>query len=213
MHGTTSKHDDLVGVPRARPRQGSHRGPLAPWDGSPPASRYAAGMEPPETDPRPLARFCLQSGLLPPDLNSAPGTGISRAETLPPKVDLRGNAVSAETQTPIKSPASQRVFGGFQEPRVFAKVRGGGRSRSRTSLHLEFPANREKNREFFDFGLFSGSCVPASPMNSGGLSEIPCATEQGISFKEQGNVRPDQGIVTRYSIGQCEWPWSLKVAP
>jgi hypothetical protein len=34
----------------------------------------------------------------------------------------------------------------------FRRMRGGGRSRSRTRLHIQIPANREKNREFFGFG-------------------------------------------------------------
>jgi hypothetical protein len=36
-----------------------------------------------------------------------------------------------------------------------AKMRGGGRGRSRTSLRSQFPASSEKNRDFLILGLFS----------------------------------------------------------
>ncbi len=42
----------------------------------------------------------------------------------------------------------------------------GGRSRIRTRLYFEFPANREKNRDFFDSGAVFGSDAPVSPMIS-----------------------------------------------
>ena len=58
----------------------------------------------------------------------------------------------------------------------------------------EFPANREKNREFFNFGGLPQSECPQSPMISGLLNRIPYALEQGISEQEQGNSEKDQGI-------------------
>ena len=51
---------------------------------------------------------------------------------------------------------------------------------------LKFPANREKNREFFNFGPAYRSEDRVRPMISGLLSQIPYSTEQGISTQEQG---------------------------
>jgi hypothetical protein len=50
----------------------------------------------------------------------------------------------------------------------------------------KFPANREKNREFFNFRRASRLIWPTSPMISVILSQIPYSTEQGIVFTEQG---------------------------
>ena len=67
-----------------------------------------------------------------------------------------------------------------------AGLRGGGRSPSRTCLHLKFPANREINREFRQIRLLSAIFKADTQANSEACSEIPYATEQGISPKEQG---------------------------
>ena len=77
-------------------------------------------MEPPETDPRPLARFCLQSGLLPPDIEFSAGNqdfeggDFANKLGLQPRYRLYGDQISDKKAYP------QRVFEGFQEPHVFA---------------------------------------------------------------------------------------------
>ena len=50
----------------------------------------------------------------------------------------------------------------------------------------KFPANREINREFFNFGPDRSSEVAIRPMIQRTWSEIPYSTEQGIFAKEQG---------------------------
>src|SRR5450759_5309920 len=60
----------------------------------------------------------------------------------------------------------------------------------------KFPANREINREFFDFGLARGSEVAICPMIHWTWSKIPYSTEQGIFVKEQGIFTREQGILT-----------------
>ena len=50
----------------------------------------------------------------------------------------------------------------------------------------KFPANREINREFFDFGLARGSEVAICPMIHWTWSKISYSTEKGIFVKEQG---------------------------
>jgi hypothetical protein len=58
----------------------------------------------------------------------------------------------------------------------------------------KFPANREINREFFDFGLARGSEVTICLMIQRTWSKIPYSTEQGIFVKEQGIFTREQGI-------------------
>jgi hypothetical protein len=58
----------------------------------------------------------------------------------------------------------------------------------------KFPANREINREFFDFGTDRGTEVAIRPMIQRTWSKIPYSTEQGISAKEQGICLQEQGI-------------------
>ena len=62
---------------------------------------------------------------------------------------------------------------------------------------LKFPANREINREFFNFGPDRGSEVAIRPMIQRTWSEIPYATEQGIISEEQGNLAQEQGFCLR----------------
>ena len=57
----------------------------------------------------------------------------------------------------------------------------------------KFPANREKNRDYFDFGAVSRSDAPVKPMISRPWSQIPCSSEQGIFEQEQGIYGGDQG--------------------
>jgi hypothetical protein len=49
-----------------------------------------------------------------------------------------------------------------------------------------FPAIRENNRKFFDFGLFFRAIVLKIACNSGGYEGIPYAAEQG-KFVGSGN--------------------------
>jgi hypothetical protein len=71
---------------------------------------------------------------------------------------------------------------------------GGGRSPSRTRLHLEFPANREINREFCQNRQLDAILHADTRANSEVCSEIPYSTEQGIFAKEQGICTREQGI-------------------
>ena len=58
----------------------------------------------------------------------------------------------------------------------------------------QFPANREINREFFNFGPNRRLGVAIRPMIQRTWSEIPYSTEQGIFAKEQGICTREQGI-------------------
>src|SRR5665213_2908121 len=66
----------------------------------------------------------------------------------------------------------------------------------------EFPANREKNREFFNFGPDSGLEHPMRPMISRALEQIPYVTEQGILPQEQGifSVKSEITPRMRFSV-------------
>jgi hypothetical protein len=59
----------------------------------------------------------------------------------------------------------------------------------------KFPANREKNREFFNFWPYRGLEHPMRPMISMALEQIPHAIEQGIISAEQGILLQEQGSV------------------
>ena len=65
-----------------------------------------------------------------------------------------------------------------------------------------FPANREKNREFFDFGPFSRATVLKVVCNSGGYERIPYAAEQGNNSLDLGIVFPGTG--NNYKAGPAE---------
>ena len=58
----------------------------------------------------------------------------------------------------------------------------------------KFPANREINREFFNFEPACGSDDRMRPMISGLFSQIPYSMEQGIFLTEQGIPTEEQGI-------------------
>jgi hypothetical protein len=59
----------------------------------------------------------------------------------------------------------------------------------------QFSANRETNREFFNFGPDSGLEHPMRPMISRAFEQIPYVTEQGIISAEQGILLQEQGIL------------------
>ena len=58
----------------------------------------------------------------------------------------------------------------------------------------EFPANREKNREFQQTYPVTGTLKADTQANSKTFSLIPCSTEQGIILAEQGILAQKQGI-------------------
>ena len=60
----------------------------------------------------------------------------------------------------------------------------------------KFPANREKNREFFNSKHSSRLRWPTSPMISVILSKIPYSREQGIISTEQEISVQEQGILS-----------------
>jgi hypothetical protein len=62
-------------------------------------------------------------------------------------------------------------------------------------------ANREKNREFFNFGLDRGLEHPLLPMIPGLLRKVPYSTEQGIILVEQRVSAQKQGIFSVKSVG------------
>jgi hypothetical protein len=62
---------------------------------------------------------------------------------------------------------------------------------------LEFPANREKNREFHQIRALGAILKADTRANSKASSEISCATEQGNNSEEQGNLAEEQGFCLR----------------
>jgi hypothetical protein len=58
----------------------------------------------------------------------------------------------------------------------------------------KFPANREKNKEFFDFRRASRLRGLTSPMISEAWSQIPYSIKQGIISAEQGILPQEQGV-------------------
>ena len=80
------------------------------------------------------------------------------------------------------------------ENRIWAGLRGGGRILLQPVSNLNFPDNRENNREFLNFRPFSAILAPNRRARSAGYNKIPYATEQGINLTEQGRFRREQGI-------------------
>ena len=60
----------------------------------------------------------------------------------------------------------------------------------------QFPANREKNREFRRIRALEVIFIADTRAISKACSEIPYATEQGIILTEQGILTKEQGIST-----------------
>src|SRR5262249_51264079 len=127
-----------------------------------------------------------------------PGNGISRAEKKAPNVARTTDQRSQRPRWSYKNPAKSGYLARLQEISTIARVRGGGRSPNRTRLHLEFPANREINREFRQNRQLDAILHADTPANSEACSEIPYSTEQGIFAKEQGILdctrRGEQGF-------------------
>jgi hypothetical protein len=70
---------------------------------------------------------------------------------------------------------------------------GGGGSPARIRLWHQFPANREKNREFYETRDFGGKFISENARAAGLSAQFPYATEQGIVFTEQGTLAQEQG--------------------
>ena len=60
----------------------------------------------------------------------------------------------------------------------------------------KFPANREKNREFFNFRRASRLIWLTNPIISVTWSQISYSMEQGIISAEQGILAQEQGNLT-----------------
>jgi len=60
----------------------------------------------------------------------------------------------------------------------------------------KFPANREKNRDFFNFKHHPRRGWLTSPMNSEAWSAIPYSMKQGIISAEQGILAQEQGFLS-----------------
>src|SRR5262245_64655774 len=74
----------------------------------------------------------------------------------------------------------------------------------RTSLHTEFPANREINREFRSIRPSTAISTSNQRANSKACSQIPYATEQGISKRISGNFFGDNREFNRASSESAE---------
>ena len=59
----------------------------------------------------------------------------------------------------------------------------------------EFPANREKNREFCRIPALEAALIANTRASSKACNEIPYATEQGNILEEQGIFAHEQGIL------------------
>jgi hypothetical protein len=71
---------------------------------------------------------------------------------------------------------------------------GGVRSHMRTGLHLQFPANREINREFCDFDAFASDTSTKAPVPQPLLGKFPTQINRDNIFEEQGIFSSQQGI-------------------
>src|SRR3981081_3554409 len=83
-------------------------------------------------------------------------------------------------------------FCGDQEISFSAELRGGGCSPDRTSLHVKFPANREKNRQFLEIGPDKEIFAGIRGAKSIRCGQIPYATDQGTNLSKQGKDYPFQ---------------------
>ena len=101
------------------------------------------------------------------------------------------------------SPQRQNVSGEARQLRAICKFPGNlavrksawwrTQSLSNLSLQPQFPANREKNREYCNFGATSRNKRPRCPMISRLSARIPYAKEQGISGARTGIFRWGSG--------------------
>ena len=101
------------------------------------------------------------------------------------------------------SPPRQNVSGEARQLRAICKCPGNRAVRksewwrtqsvSNPSPHPKFPANREKNREYCNFGATSRNKRPRCPMISRLSARIPYAKEQGISGARTGIFRWGSG--------------------
>ena len=149
MQHSTSQYDDLARVPRAQTRAGCRRRTIASRHRRHSSARCSCRVVPPIRDARfvdlILAIFTRNSGL-------APGTGLQSPETGSQNLRYRDLCRRQRPHVPhlnrAKTPANCGLFFRDRETSVRTGLRGGGCSPYRTRLHRQFPANREKNREF-----------------------------------------------------------------
>src|SRR6185312_2164917 len=109
-----------------------------------------------------------------------PGNGIWRPENMTPKWPSRFRQPSPETARPCETPPHRRY-----SPRS-GKSPGSNECVVADAVAIkpvsttEFPAIREKNREFIDSGVIFGPERSKNPLKPGLRSHIPYALEQGI---------------------------------
>jgi hypothetical protein len=89
-----------------------------------------------------------------------------------------------------KAPRIGALLTWTQQLRATAKLNGGGGSLERTALSLDFPANREFNREFLRFWALFAHGVPGMLHNSLRLSRVG----GGWALKRTGNFLKISGI-------------------
>jgi hypothetical protein len=69
----------------------------------------------------------------------------------------------------------------------------------------KFPANREKNKEFYRIAVSVASETANNDVVTGLPKRIPYSTEQGIILAEQGILAREQGILSaRIEIIACQ---------
>ena len=95
---------------------------------------------------------------------------------------------------PARDPPIGGLIDESPEHSVRMGVRGGGCIPDRTSLHLKFPAKREKNREFFEIGFDEKISARIRGAKSICCSQIPYAMDQGTNLSKQGKDCPFQQI-------------------
>src|SRR5688500_11789819 len=67
-------------------------------------------------------------------------------------------------------------------------------SAANSSLSPDFPANREINREYFEFGTLIPTAGEILRVVSATYAAVPCSQEQGKRLAKQGANSREQGI-------------------
>src|SRR5213080_2164727 len=187
MQHSTGQYDDLARVPRARPREGCRRRTTASRHRRHSPPRCSCRVAPPIRDARlvdlNLADFMCNS--------VARQERVCRAQRPAAKIDAIATSASGRDRTsafePAEMPANCGLFLRDRETSVRIGLRGGGCTPDRTGLQLKFPANREINREFCKIRPSAAVSVSDQRADSMASSQIPYATEQGISKAISGN--------------------------
>jgi hypothetical protein len=87
--------------------------------------------------------------------------------------DVRRDRKSGDDTAEI--PRRNGLFAVADEMRGLVGLDGGVRSQIRIRLHLQFPANREINREFCDFDAFASDFSTKNPCAAATSRQIPYA--------------------------------------